>query len=354
MVRACLTAPGPADLIYAPIDLAVELSEGLVQKGHQVTFYGPEGTRMEARVKTLGLEPLARNSNEYQSLIRDIPRTVHSQPGLWDQYLAIDMFERAAAGEYDVLHFHHAEAALTLARLYPEVPVAYTLHDPVEPWFAQMIEMFKTAKQYCISISDNQRRDAPGLNYVATVYNGINIDKYSFSAQPEDYLFFSGRIVPVKGAKEAVQVALGSGHRLLIAGPTFADHQGYFDEHIKPFLGEQIVYLGSLSREEVIAHYQKAKALLCPIQWQEPFGLTMVEAMSCGTPVIAFDRGSVREVVADGTTGCVVNTPAEMIAAVAKIGDIKRQDCRQHVESKFSIASMAKAYETVFTKIVNQ
>ncbi len=353
MVRGYVPVPRPADLIYAPIDLAVDLSQGLVAHGHQVVFYAPTGSHVGGGVVTESakLPPLARNLAEYQELIHSIGRMVHGQSELWDLHLARNMFERAAAGQYDLLHFHHAESAWPLAALYPQVPVVYTLHDPIEPWFIDTAKLHQTPSQSFVSISDNQRRDAPHLPYAATVYNGIDTSAYAYVDRPGEYLLFAGRIVPDKGVKEAVEVARQTGERLLIAGPTFPDHQAYFDDYVKPYLDDRIQYLGALPKEAVIKHYQHAKALLCPIQWEEPFGLTMVEAMACGTPVIAFGRGSVREVLADGQTGFAVQTVNEMVAAVGRLNEIERRACRHRVEQHFSIQAMVEGYERVFQRL---
>ncbi|HSX02706.1 MAG TPA: glycosyltransferase family 4 protein [Candidatus Saccharimonadia bacterium] len=348
MVRGYIPVPCPADIIYAPIDLAVQISEGLAAQGHEVTFYAPTGSRLSVPTETLKLRPLVHNLKEHRELLNDAGRMSHDLPGLWDQYMARDMFERAKAGEFDLLHFHHPEMALPYARLYPEVPVVYTFHDPFAAWYREALEMYVTPSQFYISISQNQRVDAPDLPYIANIYNGIDTEQFAFSEEHDGYLLFAGRIVPEKGVKEAIQVAQQANQRLLIIGPTYPDQQEYFDAHIKPHLNERILYLGFLEREHLIKYYQMAKALLFPIQWEEPFGLTMTEAMACGTPVIALRRGSVAEVVKHNKTGFVVDSLAEMAAAVQKIDTIKRQDCRDHVVKNFSIEKMVRGYAAAF------
>ncbi len=348
MVRSYLTAPSPSDIIYAPIDLAVQISEGLMEQGHDVTFYGPSGTRLRVPVETAGLRPLAHNLEEFRSLLFDVGRMLHGQPELQDQFMAKEMFERARAGEYDLLHFHHPEVALPYATLYPEVPVIYTLHDPLSPWYREMIEQWLTPNQFFISISDNQRHGAPDLPYAATVYNGVDLERFAYSDTHDDYLLVAGRIVPEKGIKEAVSVAKQTGQRLLIIGPTYSDHQAYFDAHIKPHLDERVLYLGLLEQEHLIKYYQKAKALLFPVQWEEPFGLVMTEAMSCGTPVIALRRGAVPEVIDHGKTGFVVDSITEMVAAVDKLDQIDRQTCRTYIERRFSTEKMVNDYADAF------
>ncbi len=354
MVRAYMPVPCPPDIIYAPIDLALQISEGLIHQGHDVTFYAPNGTRLRIPTETTNLRPLVHDLKEFRELLADVGRMSHYVPSLWDQYMAKEMFERARAGEYDALHFHHPEIALSLAGLYPDVPVIYTMHDPFSPWYKEVMELYASPNQHYISISDNQRADAPDLPYAATVYNGIDTDLFTFSEEHDGYLLFTGRIVPEKGVKEAIQVAQQSGQRLLIIGPTYPEYQDYFDTQVKPHLNERVLYLGFMEREHLTKYYQMAKALLFPIQWEEPFGLAMVEAMACGTPVIALRRGSVSEIIKHNKTGFVVDSLAEMAAAVDKLDKINRQDCRAHVEKYFSTAHMVDGYAKAFKKVLQE
>jgi len=200
LVRGYILAPRPADMIYAPIDLAVDLCKGLTKLGHTVDFFSPLGTKLDGvHVETLNLRPLVHNQAEFRELLGASEKANHYVPGLWDAYMANEMFARANRGEYDLLHFHHPEVALGLARTHPQVPVVYTVHDPIFDWYRELFELYQSPNQHYISISKNQRRDAPDLHYAATVYNGINIDHYPFTGDPEDYLLFAGRIAPEKG-----------------------------------------------------------------------------------------------------------------------------------------------------------
>jgi len=349
MVRGYLPAPRPVDMVYAPIDLAVAISEQLTKREHSITYFGPNGTHMCADVETGNLRPLAHNDQEFNQLLWDIDAYSHGVQATWDNYFAKMMFERAHKGEFDLLHFHHPEAALPYVHLYPDVPVLYTLHDPIKPLYREMLEMYQTPSQFFVSISNNQRVPAPDLPYAATVYNGIETELFSYSDEPrDDYLLFAGRIVPEKGVKEAIQVAQETGHRLIIIGPVFPDQKDYYDQYIKPHLNERILHLGFIERDQLPRYFQKAKAFLFPIQWEEPFGLTMIEAMSCGTPVIAMRRGSVPEVIEHKKTGFIVDSVAEMIEAVKNIGKIKPANCRKHVEAKFSTTVMVGAYEKAY------
>ncbi|HSX30880.1 MAG TPA: glycosyltransferase family 4 protein [Candidatus Saccharimonadales bacterium] len=354
MVRGYLPAPRPSDMIYAPIDLAVDLAQGLVERGHKVDYFGPIGTQIDgAGTPEITLRPLATNNHELQEIFANTGQMSHYIPALWDAYIAEEMFRQAQLGEYDLLHFHHPEIALPLARRYRSIPVVYTLHDPVFPWYKEVFELYNSPNEYYVSISDNQRRDAPDLPYAATVYNGINTEEFSFSAEHEDYLLYMGRIVPEKGVKEAVQVAEATNHRLLIIGPTYPSSQGYFDQYIKPYLNDKILYLGYIDRRQLRPYYQKAKALLAPIQWEEPFGLTSIEAMACGTPVIAIARGSMPEIVEDGKTGYLVASVGEMIDAVRRVNKLDRRACRDHVKANFGTRQMVEGYEAVYRQVLS-
>lgn len=351
MARGYIPAPHPPDMTNAPSDIAVAVAEGLAAAGHRVTFFGPSGTRLNAEVETLNLPPLIRRMDDLAEVAADEAKTAHNVLGLWDQYMAQAMFERAQAGEFDLLHFHHPESALPLARLYPTVPVVYTAHDPIDRNFRNLLSMYASPNQFYVSISNNQRVTAPDLPYAATVHNGIDPEQFRYCDTSGDYLLFTGRIMHEKGVREAIQVAQETNLRLIIIGAVYANQRDYFETQVKPHLNDQILYLGFMERDQVVPYYQKAKALLVPIQWEEPFGLTMIEAMSCGTPVIANRRGSVPEVVADGQTGYVVDSIAEMVAAVGKLDQIKRSACRAHVEKSFSTATMTGNYIRVLEDV---
>lgn len=354
MVRSFLQTPVPNDIAYSPTSVALSITNGLVKRGHEVTFFGPEGSKTDAVLETCGIRPQVTTQKEFDDLVGSTDLFTDYGFGLYDTKMAQNMLERASNGEFDCVVFHHFESVLPLARLYPKVPVVYILHDYLDEKRRAVIEMHASPNQYFISISNSQRRDAPDLNYLATVYNGIDMDHFAFEDESEDYLILSGRVVPEKGVKEAVQVAIQSNRRLLIAGSLSKPAYWYFDEHVKPYLNDKILYLGMLDKEQLVKYYKKSAALLMPIQWQEPFGLSMAEANACGTPVIAFNRGSVPEIITDGKNGYIVDNSAEMILAIGKLGKIKRKDCRDQVAKKFSSEIMIDNYEKVLSDVINQ
>lgn len=355
MVRAFLETPPPGNVAYSPAIIAKSIAEGLQQRGHTVTFFGPEGTTLDVdAIETSSLHSVAKSQSELDDFVGTSELFADYRPSLYDTFVAKKILQRAADGEFDCVLFHHFESALPIASLFPKVPVIYIVHDFIDHARREAIELHATPNQHFISISDSQRRDAPDLNYAATVYNGVDTDLFTTDGEPEDYLMISGRVTPDKGVKEAVQIALQTNHRLLVSGSVSRADQWYFDEHVKPFLSNKILFLGMLEREQLVKYYQNAAGLLMPIQWQEPFGLSMVEAGACGTPVIAFDRGSVQEIVKDGKTGFIVQNSAEMILAIEKLPEIKRKDCREHVVKDFSITKMLDNYEAVLTRIVQE
>jgi glycosyltransferase involved in cell wall biosynthesis len=356
MVRAFITTPRPNDMIYAPIDLAVAIAKGLGERGHQVTLFSPLGSEVHGQnvtVENMNLRPLVHNQTEFDELLNNTELLAHGQPWLWDRYMVNEMYKRAEAGEFDLLYFHHPESALSAATEHLKIPTVYTLHDPIYPWYRELFELFASPNQHYISISDNQRRDAPDLPYVATIHNGTDIDLFDFSDKHDGYLLFAGRITEQKGVKEAIQVANESGHKLLIIGPINHGSQDYFDQYIKPLLNQNIMYLGRMDQDQLKTYYQKAKALLTPVQWEEPFGLTTVEAMACGTPVISLHRGAAPEIIVNGKNGFVVNSVAEMVQAVGKIGQINRKDCRKHIERYFNYKTMVDNYERAFLELAS-
>ncbi|TAK34368.1 MAG: hypothetical protein EPO30_12300, partial [Lysobacteraceae bacterium] len=210
MVRAFIPMPRPSDMIYAPIDLAVAIAQGLGRRGHKVTIFAPLGTEVHGEnitVETLNLRPLVKSQEEFTKLLDNTEYLSHDVHGLWDRYMVTEMYKRAEDGEFDLLYFHHPESALSTAAQYTNIPTVYTLHDPIYDWYRELFELFASQNQKYISISNNQRRDAPDLPYLQTIYNGTDLQLFDFTEKHEDYLLFAGRITAEKGVKEAIKVA---------------------------------------------------------------------------------------------------------------------------------------------------
>lgn len=352
MVTGHFATPPPFGVIYAPMDIAVAVSEGFQRRGHEVTFFAPEGSDIKvSRVESGGLKPLRQNG-ELEILKGPNVGGVEAAKifTLWDQYLLSLMYKEALEGKFDILHIHPVDRALPLAQAIRNIPTVYTLHDPVSPWRAEVFRMFASPNQHYVSISDAQRVPAPDLNWLSTIYNGIDLVDIPFSEKHGDYLLFVGRITPEKGVAEAVEVARKTGEKLFILGPMVTG--SYWEEKIKPYLGDQIRHIGVVPRKELYEYYKNAKATLIPIQWEEPFGLVMTESMATGAPVVAFRRGSVPEIIDHGKTGYIVESVEEMADALKKIDRIDRRECRKRVEENFTTEHMVDRYEKEFLKIL--
>jgi len=354
MVTGYMESPIPMGVTCAPTGLAIAISEGLQNLGHKVDFYGPEGTYLNVPVVTCGLKPFINNG-----------KGVFLYPGLepgnevglgrtWNEFYMSEMIRRSQMGDYDVIMMFATVAdSLILGRLAPAVKIVYTLHDPIFPWLADIYRKFLTPNQHIISITESQRKPAQDLNYLANIYNGIDVGKYEYNNHPSDFVVFAGRMVEEKNPLGAIEAArLASAPIKLFGEVRQGEPTEYFNTIIKPQLDKDATYCGFVSQDELAKQYGEAKALLAPITWDEPFGLVFIEAMACGTPVIAFRRGSVPEIIVDGVTGFIVDTVEEMAEAIKKIDTIDRKACREHVVNKFSNEKMIKSYEEALKRVV--
>jgi len=343
------SCPLPEEIIYAPMGLAEILVEELSRRGNDVTFYCSSDSKIKAKKVSNGM------TSFYNLKDKPMNGGFHDQlqVSVYEQLLASKMYEDAKSGKYDIIHAFHLVPKILPFVNQTKVPTVFTLHDPMDSTWNKVINYctWKNKAHY-VSISDNQRRGMPDLNYVRTVYNGLDLDKFKFQDKSEGYLAYLGRYTFEKGADAAVDVAKRSGKRLKMAGNVWGD--GFYDEKIRPYLKEgEIEDLGFLDKEKLSDFLGGAEALLFPIRWQEPFGLVMIEAMACGTPVIALNNGSVPEVVEHGKTGIIIENEEGMIEAIKNIGKISRLDCRKHVEENFTVKKMVDGYEDVYDKLVN-
>jgi len=357
MITGHFTIPPPKGIIYAPMLIAQAVAEGLVRKGHRVYFFAPQGSRLKVtKLLSGGLKPLRGISGQKDQKLLSGPYVggieVNKIFNLWDQYFVSLMYREALKQKFDILHVHPIDRVLPFGIAIPQIPIAYTLHDPTYPWRAEIFKVFSSKNQYLISISNTQRKPAPKLNYAATIYNGIDLKLFPFYKKSRGHLLFLGRLLETKGPDIAIQAALKAKEKLIIAGSP--NSGAYWDTKIMPYLSKDIQYVGNVPYRLTHKYYGQAKALLCPIQWEEPFGLTFIEAMACGTPVIAFARGSVPEVIKDGHSGFVVDNLTQMVGAIKMINKIKRENCRSWVEKKFGLKTMVDNYEKVFLKITAQ
>lgn len=316
------------------------LAEGLVKRGHEVTLFASGDSKTSAKLVSVYPKAIG-NSGE-----------IKNKP-LLPMLHYIDCFSRA--DDFDLIHNHAQYYAMFLAEMV-KTPVVHTIHGSftmgeVPEEKRQTLRRFKNHN--FVSISNNQRQGLPELNWVHTVYNGINLAEYKFYPDAGKYLLWIGRVTEKKGPVEAIEVAKKVNIPLKMAATIDPIDKSFYEEKVKPLIdGTFIQFLGELHGEEKAKLYGEALATLYPISWHEPFGLVMAESMATGTPVLAFNIGSVSELVQDGVTGFVVSDTSEMIGKVAELSSIKRENCRKRVEENFTIEKMVEGYEKVYQKII--
>jgi glycosyltransferase involved in cell wall biosynthesis len=313
------------------------LTEALVDLGHRVTLFASGDSRTRGI-----LEPMA-------------PRALRGGPEFQDQ-LALHVRMLGAvyrrAKEFDIIHCHTDYLGLPLAG-YVDTPTVVTLHGrldvpEVEPCYREF------APSGLISISDAQRAPLTEVRFLATIPHGIPQALYPFRERADGYLAFVGRISPEKRVDSAMRVAHDAGLSLRIAAKVDPVDRAYFQSEIRPLLESMpnVEFLGEIGDRAKAELLGGASALLFPIDWREPFGLVMIEAMACGTPVIARRRGSVPEVLRDGVTGFLCETETEMVDAIARLPEISRRRCREEFEARFSDRVMAKRYLDVYQRLL--
>ncbi len=314
------------------------LTEELVRQGHEVTLFASADSVTQAR-----LIPSID-----QSLRQDITQRT------WLAYHTIQMDQVAAlADSFDVIHFHTDYLHFPLAKKL-RTPHVTTLHGRLDlPELAPVFRHFSDIP--LVSISNRQRAPVPYANWHDTVYHGLPSDLYAFRETAGDYFAFIGRISPEKRVDRAVDIARQCGMPLYIGAKIDPADEPYFNEHIKPLFRHPLVtYIGEVGEAEKRELLENARALLFPIDWPEPFGLVMIEALSCGTPVIAYRHGSVAEIMEDGVTGFVVDDQDEAVRAAQRIAGIDRKGCRAAFERRFTAARMAENYLRVYRQLLGE
>jgi len=333
---------------YGGIEVVVSLlADGLVSKGHEVTVCTVAGSNTKAHVFNY--------FDQEMKAYLDKPASSFLNTAL--SHTLASYMEVAGKG-FDLIHDHTWKEGLCCAAFLKEVPVVHTLHGPFDKENKAFYRLFANHPGVnFISISNNQRSFLPGLNYLGTVYNGVKLDKYPFSQEKDDYFFYIGRFNQEKAPHLACEAASRMGAKLVLAGKVHErDEVNYFEQFIRPYLDEKITYIGEVGHwsEEKMRMFSRGKGYLYPIQWEEPFGITMVEAMACGTPVITFKRGSAPEVVEHGVTGFVVETMEEFVAAAERAGSISPFKCRERVENLFTSQIMVDSYERLYKEVVEK
>jgi glycosyltransferase involved in cell wall biosynthesis len=309
--------------------VASNVTEGLIARGWDVTLFASGDSVTCAHLHAV----LDRGYEEDSAVDSKVAEYLHIS----------EVFEHAA--EFDLIHSHYDFMPLSYTRLV-KIPVLTTIHGFSSDKIMPIYQKYRDG--YFVSVSDSDR--ATGLNYLATVYNGIDLTLYPLQERGGDDLIFLGRIHPDKGVHLAIEVARLCGRRLIIAG--IVQDKAYFREQIEPHLDDQdVLYIGPVDVRGKNELFARARVLLHLNTIPERFGLVLVEANAAGVPVIAMDRGSCREVIKDGQTGFLVNNIAEAVRAVGRVSEIDRSECRARVQQYFSIQTMVEGYERVYSTI---
>lgn len=341
---------------YGGTELIVSrLTEGLVKRGHRVTLFASGDSRTKAR------------------LIPIVKKNLFSQgvPWLHDSYNIVNLIEAfSRAREFDIIHTHIDVHDPVIRGLHPDVPSVATLHNPFWPmpnnprknkWWTtyqgRVLLYNRFPRLPYVAISNRYRQLCTAhIKFVKTIYHGIDIEHFTFNPRGGEHFVWLGRISQAKGVHLAVKFARQTGVKLLIAGKAVnPEAQKFFREAIRPHLGRRIRFVGELkSDREKSEFFGGARAFLYPLRWEEPFGITMIESQACGTPVIAFRRGAVPELVAHGRTGFVVDTPAEFRQAIRNVAALSREACRKNVEEHFTTEKMVSQYESLYYSLIQR
>jgi glycosyltransferase involved in cell wall biosynthesis len=320
---------------YGGIEAMVHaLVEGLIARGHEVVLVGAGTPQSSAKfLQTFETPPLER-------LGEALPEIVH----------ALAAFEHLQDLEVDVVHDHSLAGPLTSGWL--RVPVVVTAHGPIaddlEPYY-------RVLGRYAglVAISDSQKGKGPHLAWTSRVYNAIPVDEYPFEPQKEDFCLFLGRISAEKGPDLAIEAARRAGYPIVVAAKcNEPPEKRYFEERVRPLLGPDAHWFGEANTAQKKDLLARARCLVFPIQWDEPFGIVMVEAMACGTPVVALRGGSVPEVVVDGVTGFICDDSDELPDAIKRVEQVDPKACRRRVFDCFDVPDMVESYEAIYRHMV--
>jgi glycosyltransferase involved in cell wall biosynthesis len=312
------------------------LTDELVNQGHQVTLFASGDSTTKGKLIPI-CEDALRLYNHIDSLAYHILQLQ-------------EVFERVE--DFDMLHFHtdYLHFPFTYNR---NLTTITTLHGRLD--IEDLVPIYKKFRRIpVVSISNAQRRPLPNANWMGTVYHGLPADLYKQGEGEGGYVVFLGRISPEKRVDRAIEIARQAGVKIKIAAKIDRADEAYYDKEMKPLFAQRHVeFLGEIGEKEKGELLQNAIALLFPIDWEEPFGMVTIEALACGTPVIAFNRGSVPEIITNGKTGYIVETIDEAVAALQRIHEISRGECRQSFENRFSATIMAKNYLRLYERLVH-
>jgi glycosyltransferase involved in cell wall biosynthesis len=325
-------------LLYGGTERVVSyLTEELVNLGHEVTLFASGDSHTRAKLVTACPEALWRD-----------PKCRETLP----QHVRLMQLVFEDVSRFDVIHFHCDYLQFPLLRLCPCRSIT-TIHGRLyTPDLKGLFEEYPEVP--LVSISDSQRQPMPEANWQGTVYHGLPRSLHTFRNRGENYLAFLGRISPEKRLDRAIEIARRSGRKLKVAAKIYPEDRAYFTEVIQPLMQDAesfVEFIGEVGGREKDEFLGNASALLFPIDWPEPFGLVMIEALACGTPVIAWRCGSVPEVIRDGVTGFIVDSVEQAVQAVIRAGSLRREACRNAFEERFDAARMARDYVEIYRRL---
>ncbi len=313
------------------------LTEQLVQKGHDVTLFATGDSETAAKLISV-----------YPRALREAKMLDPHGLNEWSLLHIANAYKRQS--EFDIIHDHNSIFSLPTAQ-FAKTPIVITLHGSINLNNRRLYETVTTP--YYVSISKQQTLHVPRLKISDTIYNGLPMTEYPFNKTHKGYLLFVGRISMEKGLHLAIDAANDLNLPLIIAAKLDDTNIDYFREYIEPRLyGEQIRWIGEVDQKQRNELMSNAMCFLHPVTWREPFGLTLIEAMACGCPVVAFNKGSIPEIIKDGKTGFVVNGLEEMIEAITKINQLDRSECRRYALKNFNDKLMADRYEELYNRIL--
>jgi glycosyltransferase involved in cell wall biosynthesis len=344
---APLWFPVPPDKYGGTERVVASLCDGLVDRGHQVTLFAPPGSKTKANLVSVYDKPLIEAGIPWKNYMCNLNNLAAA-------------YRWAKKHKYDIVHSHLDILGIFFDDL-TEIPTVHTMHNPLyeaqDKSKTKRFGRFQLFTDYASHLNmvfiSQASKEKAGIKFLkdAVIHNGVETKKFSFYPNPEGHFIWIARISRSKGIENAIKAVNQAGAKLLLAGRIDPDSQKYFDSKIKPKLNSRIKYVGELSQKELPDFYGGAKALLYPIDWEEPFGLVVAEAMSCGTPVITLNKGSMPELVEDGKTGFVVKTMKSFLSAMKKIDRLNRSYIFKRAQERWGVSRMVKDYENFYYRI---
>lgn len=328
------------------------LTEELVHQGHHVTLYASGDSRTSARLRPMcdrALRLKFSQSADGSKSNGSAHAATATDPLAWHMLMAELVMQEA--GQFEIVHFHLDYLPFSLLRR-SGIRALTTIHSRLDiPCLYPLFREFRDMN--LISISDSQRAPMPWASWLQTIHHGLPETLLTPCYEPEDYLAFLGRISPEKRVDHAIEIARRADMRLRIAAKVDPSNRDYF-ETVRPLLRDpRVEYIGEIGEQGKSEFLGRARALVFPIDWPEPFGLVMIEALACGTPVIAFRRGSVEEIVEDGVTGFIVDTMAQAVEAAGRVTSLDRRACRRSFEQRFSARRMSNDYLRAYQRVID-